>query len=177
MAGRLGELERDIRNHRAEKLDGDVEAWVNDQLADVRADAHALEGDRAFEHYVINYVAREFSRIQDHEREEPLCSCRNRCPVKEGKIPAAVRMADSLDDGIRRYKQQHVGKPVVLIEAYQAFSRDVARIETRYERIKTAMVRNEVPDDQQREGESESQDDTPGGEPRESTVQEVPADD
>lgn len=143
MDGRISELVTDIRDLRAEALDADVEEWVNRSLRDVYTDIQLLKQDKAFEHFVLDYVQQEYENRAS--RTEPLCTCPNRCPVKEGRLPARIRAADSFDGGIRDYKQHHVGAPVVLKNAYREWRRLNADVIASLERIKTAMVRNELP--------------------------------
>lgn len=171
MDRRIKQLEEDIRNNWARDLDPEVEDWCTDRLAEIRTDKRMLEGKRAFEHFVIDHISDEKEKLNDNERDEPLCTCANHCPLIQGKIPAAVRLEDSFDDGVRRYKQEHIGRPTALIEAYREWEATIARVETELERIKTAMIADRIP------GSSQAGDDEPESEESDTVSREAIADD
>lgn len=147
---RIGTLLEKIEYERANQLDQIVEEWVNHRLQVVRTRLNQVIGTQsestwAYETWVLDYIKDEFGALD--ERDTPLCGCRTRCPLKRGELPTTVATAESIDRGIQRYKHRHPARPHVLMEAYDAFQSELAWIESELERIKTTIVRNELPAD------------------------------
>jgi hypothetical protein len=106
------------------------------ELESVLADIELmLEGDEGFEDVLLEHLQRERERYKadtpddlpdwiddDTVRRETLCTCRNSdCDIKKGKIPVAVRKADTMRKGIREFKQNHSGYPEALDAAAERY--------------------------------------------------------
>jgi hypothetical protein len=150
MHDRVQELLNSIEESRSIPLPEHVELWVDHRKKQIRSDIELLRQPRAYEHVLLEYVQRQYERRQ--ERADPLCTCPNRCPVKEGRLPARLRTATSIDEGMRDYRQVHVGQPLVLDEGYEAYRDLVAHVVTELERVHTAMLREELPPDADTDG-------------------------
>jgi len=97
----------------------------SDHLDAVQADLDLVtRGREGYEDFLLTFIAREEDRYgadtvddthHDSVRDVPLCTCDDLgCELKHGRLPLAVRDADDLGRGIREFKQEHNGDPLVL---------------------------------------------------------------
>jgi len=122
----LDEAYHRIQNRFAStSIDNELKEWASDQLDAVQADLDLItRGRDGYEDFLLTFVAREEDRYgadtvedthHDGVREVPLCTCDDLgCELKHGRLPFAVRDAAKLDHGIRAFKQDHNGDPLVL---------------------------------------------------------------
>jgi len=151
----IEDLAAEIR--RLEEVeDGESIQAAMDIVSEVATDATRLQQEDAYHDWLIDTLNREKDRLDAGERSEPLCTCSDPyCAIKRGKIPAAVRMADSIDRGIRVFKQDHVGDPRVLIDARERWLTKANR--TR-EALRTAVlvIRGELDHDPREDDPAET---------------------
>ena len=95
--------------------------WANEEVYALQPELDlVLQGDDGYEDFLLDEIQREVEKYQarsvdsapyDELRERPLCTCDDLgCSLKRGKIPSAIRHADSLTLGIRRFKQSQIGR-------------------------------------------------------------------
>jgi len=122
----LDEAYHRIQNRFASLHIGDeLKEWATDQLDAIQADLDLVtRGREGYEDFLLTFIAQENERYSadslDHThhdtlRDEPLCTCNDLgCELKHGQLPLAVRDADDIGRGIREFKQEHSGDPLVL---------------------------------------------------------------
>jgi hypothetical protein len=109
-----------------------VKRWALSALEERASDRQRVLRDGGYEDFVLEHIQREAERFtsDDGERTEPVCSCRDtECPMKQRTLPAQLQEVDSIDAGIRAFRQEHRGNPRVLGEAQQAWGDLVAGAE------------------------------------------------
>jgi hypothetical protein len=109
-----------------------VKHWALEALDERAADRQRVLRSGGYGGFVLEYIQREAEAFTDDEREctEALCSCRNtECPLLQRTLPAPLLEADSIDAGIREFRQTHRGNPRVLGEAQQAWGDLVTGVE------------------------------------------------
>ena len=103
---------------------------VMDHIDDHRRQLEQVRQDDAYERHLVTTLSEAKDAFEDgewapeygDEGEDRLCTCPNPyCPLKQGTLPPAVRMADSLEEGITDYKTTHRGTPIVLLEAREQY--------------------------------------------------------
>jgi len=119
--------------------EGETEA--REHLDEVRTEYEQLRGDGAYRQHVLRYIQEERERFKDDERDDPLCGCDIRCPVKRGRIPARVRKADSIEEGIHKYQERH-SEAIVLLEAKEAWLDKKASVRKALSDAKAALKRS-----------------------------------
>ena len=127
-----------------------IKRWALDELDERASDRQRVLREGAYEDFVLAHVQREAERFtsDDGERTEPLCSCRDtECPMKQRTLPAHLQEADSIDAGIRAFRQEHRGNPRVLGEAQQAWGNLVADIEQDHREIMLHLSDETIPAD------------------------------
>lgn len=83
-----------------------------------------------YEQFLLEYIQRELRSFHDGPRESDICGCDDpECPLKDERIPRAVRQADRIDTGIRDFRNQHGGEPIVLTEAQEQWRRTVQEVQ------------------------------------------------
>jgi len=122
----LGEAYHRIQQRFASlHIDDELKEWATDQLDAVQADLDLVtRGREGYEDFLLTFIAQENERHvadspddthHDSVRDEPLCTCDDLgCELKRGELPLAVRDADDIGHGIREFKQEHTGDPLVL---------------------------------------------------------------
>lgn len=87
----------------------------------------------------------------DSLREKPVCTCSgvhgHKCPVKLGKLPREVRKSDDLDAGLREFRGEHSGRPLVLVDAQAQFANLVADVESELRMLLSVLSTDEIPND------------------------------
>lgn len=144
-----------------------LKKWAIEQLEPIQSDIDLIQrGDDGFEDFLLTFVTREEARClvntaftqadeyreripYDTVRERPLCTCDDRgCELKAGRLPLTIRNAADIETGIRTFKQDHVGDPLVLDHdgaprgARQAFSAKRAAVWTTVRTVKTYMTKD-----------------------------------
>lgn len=92
---------------------------------------YVLEDDGEID-FILWYLTHEADRFHateddmenidaDEPRSRDLCTCRDSgCALKDGCVPVVVEEAETLSTGIRKFRQQHTGDPLVLNDAQDA---------------------------------------------------------
>jgi hypothetical protein len=162
----LDEAYSRIQNRFAStSIDDDLKRWAAEQLDAVQTDLDLVtRGRLGYEDFLLTFIGREEDRYtadtvddthHDSVREQPLCTCDDLgCELKRGQLPLAVRDAEDLGRGIREFKQEHNGDPLVLDHdgdpggARQAWSDKRARVWRVLRRLDTYFTQEQdgVPD-------------------------------
>lgn len=117
-------------------------------LTDVEQDIARLTLEGAYRRHLLEYIQSERDAFQDGRRAGALCSCENPyCPVKTGRLPSRVRMADSLEAGITRFLTDHDGDATVLVEARRDWVREVSDAKSSLRQALRILRRDERPED------------------------------
>lgn len=133
----LDELRATVTDQLLAGADPARKMEVNEYLQECRAPLAAVGDGDAFETFLTTHLNRQYDRYQAtgdgdrvaEPRDRPLCTCENAfCPLKEGRVPEAVRAAPDLERGIRSYAQDHTGDPLVLTEAREAYADHQGRL-------------------------------------------------
>lgn len=133
--------------------DPEVKEWVNRKLRANRGLIELVSRDGGYQDFVLSYIQSErekFHATLEHPsgetRDKRLCTCTWDCELKRGDEPAEFRKHDDLDAGIRAFKRNHDGRPIVLDEAREAWGEQVGEVETLLRRLVTAMSNNCIPE-------------------------------
>ncbi|QLH83397.1 hypothetical protein [Halosimplex pelagicum] len=138
----ISKLADDVERLRtSDRTTPEAEEEAREHLDEVRQEYEQLRGDSAYRQHVLRYIQEERESFQDGEREKPLCGCRIRCPVKRGRIPARVRKADSIEEGIHAYQERH-SEAIVLLEAKEDWIEKKARVRKALSDAKAALKRS-----------------------------------
>jgi len=128
----------------------EIKDWANDQLRSIQPDLdRVLDFDNGYRDFLLDYMSTEVDRFPD-ERSDPICTCDDLgCVLKDGRLPRQVVTADTIEDGIKRYKQTHGGTPQVLIDGAEKWRQKRRNVWYVLRHIETHMTedRTEVPDD------------------------------
>jgi hypothetical protein len=163
------------RRLNQDDIDAEVKASALRALRGLGAPNQTLVSvlsDDAREEFIVDYLARERARFRAETaadlpewvdtaadepatRREPLCTCRNDCPVKKAQLPSAVRSAESIRVGCRQYKQRHRGHPQALEAANQEFEAFVGEARQTLRTVLAALS-SQVTVETLREQESEA---------------------
>jgi hypothetical protein len=144
MASDLKQLETAIRRERANPVEKDVEAFATERIQAFRKRARRLRRSDAFREFVLDYIDEARQAARRNERDDPLCECGTLCPIKRGDIPPAVLLEDDFHAGVSRLKQQHRGRPVVVLEAASEFADYYAETLTIGEEALVSLRRDEI---------------------------------
>lgn len=141
------------------EIDERLKDWANEELRGVQEDLdRVLRFDDGFEDHLLDYIPREVEKWQsdsvdeipyDDLRERPICTCDDLgCPLKNARLPEAVRDADDLQQGIKSWKQEHEGSPEVLIDGVEAWNETRAEVWHTLRRIETYLTpeNDDLPD-------------------------------
>lgn len=134
----------------------EAKASANRALEEISEDIELLLQPDGEEDYILSHLHREKERYQadsveelpsyvDAEtlRDDPLCTCRNSdCDVKKARIPVSVQKADTLQKGIRRFKQEHAGHPEALDSAATEYRRTLSNVHQQLRLIYSALGSN-----------------------------------
>lgn len=111
----------------------------------------------AYEDHLVEFMHDEKEEFQsDGADGTPLCSCPNPfCPLKKAELPAAVQMADSLEEGIRKYRRQHDGDARVLKDARTEWIGQYSEVKRHLERALTTLRGSDEPAPDEAPGDAE----------------------
>lgn len=110
----------------------------------------------AYERHLIDYLQDEKDDLQAGDTTDPLCSCSNPwCPLKRGRLPAHVKMANDIEDGIREYRDKHDGDCRVLKDAREDWVQKCSDVKQQLDRA-LAILRGATVTDE--EGNAETAD-------------------
>lgn len=84
----------------------------------------------------------------DKRRDKPMCTCSvGVCPPRNGRLPVEVREAPSTMVGVRRFKHQHTGEPIVLLEARRDYLDALTDLYDRLGVAKVALANEQTVDE------------------------------
>lgn len=119
-------------------VDPDSKHDANRLLRAIAVDLDQVLSKHGYEDFLLEYLKTEVRRNVDDPnqlpddvdaRSDPLCTCSYRfCGLKQGELPVDVHAADSIDRGIREFKADHRGNPIVLEEARSAWREKRAHV-------------------------------------------------
>jgi hypothetical protein len=145
MAADLDQLDEELELEQATEVDEDVEAWAMQKIREFRRRKRRLQRPNAFENHVLDYIETERTRLKNDERDREICGCSRLCAIKLGRIPGPLKVEENYLDGVSRLKQQHRGRPHVIIEAAKDYDDYYDAAVTAAELAKLAYRRNEIP--------------------------------
>jgi hypothetical protein len=155
----LEELESSIVNYRQVVNDPEVAAWADQKFDGLDVQYQRLVADNGYHNHLLQYISEAHDSLTgDGGRDEPLCTCDRNCALKRGTLPPAVRMADSLDDGISDFELSHPGTPSVLIDAREAWFDRAREVRREMKAVHIALKRERLPVDAQAKDEEEEHD-------------------
>ncbi len=148
--------------------------WANRKLTEITPRLRSVTRENAYEDYLLDAVQAEAEKFRhyvefqdadasrdefldsihyDELRERPVCTCTgqhaHKCPVKLGKLPREVRVAEDIDDGLREFRANHNGRPLVLMDAQDQFAAKVADVERELRSLLSVLTSDEIPDDEE----------------------------
>lgn len=159
-------LEQVNKQFRKPSTSYQTKQYANWRIQEIRADFDKATRDNADTDFLLSYIQAECEKFKlsrkdgdkektleesyyDEVRENPVCTCDNKlshqCPLKRGILPREVRKADSIDDGIRKFRANHNGNPIVLQDAQAEWAELVGRVETELRDILSALSSDEIP--------------------------------
>lgn len=125
---------------------------------DVEVDLAEMTLPDAYERHLLDVIQEERERFVDGEREEPLCSCGMAyCPLKRGKLPAAVEGADDVEKGLSRYLRQHDGNGAVLKKARQKWVEKGAAVKAQLREALGILRRDPRPDESDEDDDADTE--------------------
>lgn len=126
---------------------------------DVEVDLAQVTLPDAYERHLLDVIQEEREKFVDGDREEPLCSCDMAyCPLKRGRLPAAVEGAEEVEKGLSRYLRQHDGDAVVLKQARDRWVERGAEVKGELRQALGVLRRDPRPDDDNDTAEVSSSD-------------------
>lgn len=130
MTSHIKQLERQFDRALARCRDESVIRWAIDGRREMREQLDYLRRENGYEHYVLDRIHEERQKSMD---ERQICTCGNSdCELKQGSIPRDLRRADDFETGVRRFKQNHYGKPIVLENCRDEWAEMIHVVENRY---------------------------------------------
>jgi hypothetical protein len=137
---RIERLEKDIRAHLEDDLaDRETKREAAERLRDIDVMRSRMSQDKPFERFLQQYLRDERGKYPD-EREEPLCECGHPdCDLKQARLPACIRRADSVQAGIDEFQSRHP-QGVVLLEAREEWNEQVADYRASLREIRADLV-------------------------------------
>lgn len=128
----IDSLRREVQNKlgREDKsIDDEQKRRTNEWLDRHREILAQVKKAGGYEQFVLSYIQGEQSRnlrgTGGTLRERPLCTCPpSNCPLKQGRLPREIKEADTVDEGIDRFRSvpYHFGEPIVLSEAQDVYA-------------------------------------------------------
>lgn len=113
---------------------------------DIEVDLAQITLPDAYERHLLDVIQEEREKFVDGERETALCSCDMAyCPLKRGRLPAAVEGADDVEKGLSRYLREHDGDAVVLKQARQRWVERGAEVKGQLTQALGILRRDERP--------------------------------
>ena len=156
----------DILTQRAESVmallrepgDPGLKLQASKRLRELRSDQQDVLSQDGRESFLLREMQREVDRFHAtpdelesldaaEPRSRPLCTCADtECPLKDGRLPVIVREAvrdgQPLREGIRRFRQNHIGDPLVLNDAEDALDDKVGRVMEGYDLVIISLSEN-----------------------------------
>jgi hypothetical protein len=159
----LDDIRRMIKDRSVEP---EVKRYVNQELRELRPRIDTVTDADRHHDYLLEQVQAARERYQIHcaedseqhlaespydsTREDPVCTCSGRhapkCPLKRGELPREVVDAADMASGIRAFRGNHNGNPLVLRDAQQSWSDEVAAVETELRELITVLSANVLPE-------------------------------
>lgn len=164
----IEKLARDVTERlSSSSVSPEAKASANRALEEISEDIELLLQPDGQEDYILRHLHRERARFQadtvedlpsyidaDETREETLCTCRNSdCDIKKARIPIAVQKADSLQKGIRQFRQEHAGHPEALDAGDREYRGTRARVHQRLRLVYSALGSDVTVEELQRPAE------------------------
>lgn len=172
--GLVDQVERQFRR-ASSNVSYATKAYANRRLTEITPDLQRITRANAYQDFLLDQLQAEKEKFQlykrfqrsdadsieafledeyyDELRQRPVCTCdgkhAHKCPLKRGKLPFEVRNADDIDDGIREFKAEHNGRPLVLVDAQDKFATHVANVEADLRDLIAVLATDELPPDAQ----------------------------
>lgn len=140
-----------------------IKTACREYLAPVQTDLLSMDAEGERVRFIHEYIEREYELAQadshdDHTydgdedhvelRDDPLCTCRDpNCYLKQGRVPLLIQLADTFDDGMQQFRQEHPGSPLVLDEAQKADTNRRVRVFNALLTVNIAMSNKTMPDE------------------------------
>lgn len=150
----------------------ETKQYANRRLTEITPRIERVQRENAYQDFLLDYIQAEAEKFQlfvefrksdvddkeefldgryyDDFREDPVCLCDGKmghsCPLKTKRLPWEVRDADNIDDGIREFKGNHSGQPVVLLDAQREFAKLVASVEQDLRDLLSVLASDEIPE-------------------------------
>lgn len=160
-------------NHLSDELDSVAQNIIREKEVATEEAITAAEKARAdaepeltevtlpdgYERHLIDYLQEQKDAFQNRENVDPLCTCSNPwCPLKRGRLPARVKMADDTEDGIREYRDQHDGDCRALKDARAEWVEKCSEVKQQLDHSLSILRGATVPDDHEDKADSSETD-------------------
>jgi len=133
---------------------------ADEMIKSVRTEHTRFTIDKSYERFLVKHIKAEKQAFQDGDRTEPLCSCSNPyCNLKQGKLPPAVALGETTDDGLQAFLMEHDGGEIV-DEARDQWVEDAGVVIQTLTEALSLLKSNELPEDRVDEDAEESKDET-----------------
>lgn len=143
--------DRVYRRFHNPNIEQEVKEWANEQLREIQLGLdQVLQFDEGFEDHLLAFIKTEIDRYHvddvqgspyESARKRPICTCEDLgCKLKNGRLPHAVVTADSMQQGIKAFKHEHRGTPLVLLDGAEAWSEKRAEVWSVLRHIETYLV-------------------------------------
>lgn len=177
----VDQVERQFRR-ASSNVSYQTKRYANYRLTQITPDLQRITRENAYQDHLLDQIQAEKEKFQlykrfedsaaenaeefleDEEfysefRKKPVCTCNgkhaHKCPLKRGRLPREIRMADDIDDGIREFRAVHNGRPLVLLDAQDDFASLVASVEFDLRDLIAVLATDEIPDDAEGPGRPE----------------------
>ena len=170
--GLVNQVEIQLRRSSSQ-VSLETKRYATQRLAEITPQLEQVSRENAYQDFLLDHLQAEVEKYQlyvefrdsseddvaafldgefyDELREDPVCTCDgphgHRCPLKRRKLPWEVRNAEDIDDGIREFKANHAGRPLVLVTAQQEFAELVGSVEQDLRNLVAVITSDEIPDD------------------------------
>lgn len=159
-------LEQVNKQFRKPSTSYQTKQYANWRIQQIRAEFDKATRENAYIDFLLSYLQAEREKFKlsreegdpeellkesyyDEVREDPVCTCDDKlshqCPLKRGILPREVRKADNIDDGVRKFRANHNGNPIVLQDAQEEWAELVGRVEQDLRDILSALSSDEIP--------------------------------
>ncbi|QZP37079.1 hypothetical protein [Halobaculum magnesiiphilum] len=151
----------------------ETKQYANRRLTEITPDLQRISRPNAYQDFLLDQIQAEKEKFQlakrfdrsdaeskaefladeyyEELREDPVCTCdgkhAHKCVLKRGKLPIEVRNADNIDEGIREFRAEHNGRPLVLVDAQDEFAAFVGEVEAELRELIAVLTTDEIPDD------------------------------
>lgn len=120
-----------------------------EHLREVEAEIMEVTADDAYQRHLGQYLAEQADAFQAGARETRLCSCNDPyCPLKQGRLPAEIRMAESKDRGLRGWLERHRGDGKAIHDAREDWYETCSRLKAQLREALVILRRDERPDEE-----------------------------